>query len=362
MEPRNAEHWTRLGAFYTLTGEPEKATAPLERAARLNPASARAWLVRAAAEHQRDDPAAQRAALENAVAAAPRDVSVAWEAANFYLAQGDVDTALRHFATVMQTDWKIADATRMAWLATGSLERLEPVLPRRAVVYENLLAAVEERGSGEDAGRAWAALVALRQPLQPATVYGYVRFQMENNRPQDAWRAWNEVAALVPALARYRAGEAGLVNAGFDEPITNLGFDWHVDVGAGAVATLDTTNFAGGRSALRIDVEYAAPAAVRVRQAVVLDCAADAAMAVVAKARTEQLRSASPPEIQVTDGRTGALLGRSAGLEGTRGWHEVVVPFRCPAEAAWVYVALTRPEASRAMQGRLWVDSVRLVR
>src|SRR5207253_1349898 len=83
---------------------PQAAADDLRQAIRINPYSAQYHLDRANALAALGDSDGQRRELEAAVAAEPTDPHVAWEAANWALARGDTDLALKRFRVVIEYD------------------------------------------------------------------------------------------------------------------------------------------------------------------------------------------------------------------------------------------------------------------
>ena len=94
-----------LDAILRLSaGDPQPAIESLRSAVALNPHDARYWLDLAAAYQVTGDVNGQRSALDQALAAEPTAPNVAWEAANFFLVDGDIDRALREFRVVIEND------------------------------------------------------------------------------------------------------------------------------------------------------------------------------------------------------------------------------------------------------------------
>ncbi len=101
LEPENANLRYRLAQHLLLVEQsPEAAVESYRTAVALNPHHAHYWLDLASAYRLLSNTDGQRESLEHAIAADPRTPDVAWEAANFYLIQGDNDRALREFHVV----------------------------------------------------------------------------------------------------------------------------------------------------------------------------------------------------------------------------------------------------------------------
>ena len=108
LAPGNADYRHRLGRYFTfVASDPQSAIESFRAATALDPHNARYWFDLAAAYQVTGDTAGQRTALDRALQAEPTAPDVAWEAANFFLINGDksdTDHALREFHVVIEND------------------------------------------------------------------------------------------------------------------------------------------------------------------------------------------------------------------------------------------------------------------
>jgi tetratricopeptide (TPR) repeat protein len=105
LSPGNADYRNRLGRyFYFTNSDPHASLEPFHAAVQINPHQARYWLDLGAASQLLGDLDGQREALEHALDVEPTDPHVAWEAANLFVVQGDLDRALREFRVVVEND------------------------------------------------------------------------------------------------------------------------------------------------------------------------------------------------------------------------------------------------------------------
>jgi tetratricopeptide (TPR) repeat protein len=148
LDPSNADYRDNLGDYYAQAGDPDTAVADYKAAVRLDPHSARYWLDLANAYLVQGDRyiSNQTSALEHAVQADPTRPDVAWEAANFYLVQGNNEKALREFRVVMENDpSKASDAIRLCWHidpdVDGLLRDAVPAQPEADLAFLSLLMA-----------------------------------------------------------------------------------------------------------------------------------------------------------------------------------------------------------------------------
>jgi Tetratricopeptide repeat len=148
LDPSNADYRDTLGDYFAQSGEPDTAVAHYAAAVRLNPHSANYWLDLANAYLVEGDRylSNQTLALEHAVEADPTRPDVAWEAANFYLVQGNNKKALREFRVVMENDpSRAGDAIRLCWHiepdVDGLLRDAVPAQPEADIAFLSLLMA-----------------------------------------------------------------------------------------------------------------------------------------------------------------------------------------------------------------------------
>src|SRR5205807_2995953 len=105
LEPSNAEYRELLGRNLGLFGgNLNDAVASYRTAVDLNPYVARYWLDLAGTYQVAGRTTEQEQTVEQAVKADPTTPHVAWEAANFFLVQGDRERALRNFRVVLAND------------------------------------------------------------------------------------------------------------------------------------------------------------------------------------------------------------------------------------------------------------------
>src|SRR5260370_36444721 len=137
IEPWNAELRWKLGRYALFVAQnPTLAVSNLQSAVALNPHLARYWLDLAAGYQLIDDVQRQRSALDRALRADPTAPNVAWEAANFYLAQKDLERALPLFRVVMANDPKQTNsALEIWWHAAQHLRMKAKAVPSVPAAY-----------------------------------------------------------------------------------------------------------------------------------------------------------------------------------------------------------------------------------
>src|ERR1700678_3260488 len=138
LDPGDADYRNHLGRYFALVArDPGAAIEPYRSAVQLNSHSARYWFDLASAYQVLGDTSNQSVALEHAIAADPTTPDVAWEAANFYLVQGDDQKALREFRVVLQNEPSLANlAIQFCWRINPDVDALlKAVVPARSEAY-----------------------------------------------------------------------------------------------------------------------------------------------------------------------------------------------------------------------------------
>src|SRR6266446_482149 len=221
LEPSNAEYRELLGRYLAFSDQNLDGGISSYRAAvGLNPYVARYWLDLASAYQVANRTSEQGESLERAVQADPTTPHVAWEAANFFLVQGDREKALHHFRVVLANDPEAVDlALQLCWRATEDANQiLNEALPKRADLYFSFLRLLIHKQETAAAKNVWNRLVTLNQTFSLPLAFPYFRFLLAQQEVAAAQNAWHQLASLNPSLQRYLPSRENLIiNAGFEE-------------------------------------------------------------------------------------------------------------------------------------------------
>jgi len=363
LEPSNAEYHDRLGLNLMYSGDDPQAAIPeLHRAVDLNPYAARYWVDLANADLVAGRSSEQRESLERAVLAEPTTPDVAWEAANFFLLQGDRDKALHNFRVVLSNDPdNVAQAIELCWRAAGDpTVVLDEALPTRPDLYFSFLNLLMQNQNTAAAETVWNRLVALKQPFSIKLAFPYVRFLLTQREVRAAQNAWQDLASISPILAPYLPTRANLiVNAGFEQKILDGGFDWlyrpnpHVDL------AIDTSEFHSGARSLSIAFDGQNPPDAGIFQFVPVKANTDYAFS--AAYRTEDILSASGPRFSITDAYTGASYVLTDDFLGTHSWQLQQAQFRTGPRTELLLLSVTRQPGNPLIRGKMWIDDFELI-
>src|SRR5215469_8398603 len=363
LEPSNAEYHGRLGENLMYAGDDPQAAIPeLNAAVDLDPYAARYWVDLANAYMVAGRTAEQRESLKRAVLAEPTTPDVAWEAANFFLLQGDRDEALHDFRVVLANDpEKVERAIQLCWHAAEDPNVvLDQALPPRPDLYLSFLNLLIQNQNTVAAETVWNRLVALKQPFSIQLAFPYLRFLLTQREVRAAQNAWHELASMSPMLAAYLPNRTNLiVNAGFEQKILNGGFDWlyrpnpHVDL------TIDTSEFRSGARSLSIAFDGQNPPDAGIFQFVPVKPNTDYAFS--AAYRTEDILSASGPRFSVADAYTGASYVLTDDFLGTHLWQLQQAHFRTGPATELLLLTVTRQPGNPLIRGKMWIDDFELV-
>ena len=363
MEPYNAEYRALLGRNFALSGTtlPEAITA-YRTAVDLNPYEARYWLDLASAYQIAGQTDQQAQSVERAVEADPTTPHVAWEAANFFLIQGNLGKALPYFRTVLDNDWDAVNpALQLCWRASGDVDQMfDQALPRRSDLYLsflNLLVSKQEVAAAESA---WNHLIGLQQTFPAKLSFPYFRFLLAKQEVGTAVAGWQQLAQLDQEIQPYLASRDNLiVNGGFEENLLNGGFDWWYESNPHAALAIDTEQFYAGTRTLSVtfDGRNASDAGI----AQLIPVKPDTDYEFSAESRTQDIDSASGPRFSITDAYTNSSYILTDDLLGTNPWHKQQARFRTGPTTNLLLLKVVRQPAVPLIRGKLWIDDVRLV-
>jgi tetratricopeptide (TPR) repeat protein len=168
---------------------------------RLNRYEARYWLDLAGAYQFAERTKEQGDSVEHAVEADPTTPHVAWEAANFFLVQGNRRKALRYFRVVLANDPEAVDSTlQLCWRATGdATEMLDNALPPRPDLYLSFLGLLVAKQEVAAAENVWNRLIGLQRTFSAKLALPYFRFliaKQEANPRQPRGNIWPTLTDL----------------------------------------------------------------------------------------------------------------------------------------------------------------------
>ena len=362
LSPGNADYRHRLGRYFEfVAGDPQSAIDSLRGAVKLNPHDARYWFDLAGAYQVTGDISDQRMALDRALQAEPTAPDVAWEAANFFLIDGEIDRALREFHVVIENDISLVDpALRACWRvrpdADALLHDVVPARPDTLIAFSNLLRSKQEV---DGSIKTWNRLAQLHQKFENRYLYDYVRYLLlEVRRPEAAMSAWEENADAL-GLSAYMPTEDNLiVNGDFSLDILNGGFDWTYSNRNGVRPLLDPSAFREGHRSLSLTFEGPGINDAGIQQLIPVH--SSTTYDFFAYYKSADFEGAGGPQIVLRDAYTGAPLFASEPLNDADFWKEVHSKVTTPKSTNLLLLSIERFPAGSPIRGKLWLDDFEL--
>jgi tetratricopeptide (TPR) repeat protein len=274
MQPNNADYREHLA--HILLFSDQNAAGALRNyriATGMNPYSATSWLGLAQSQLILGDLRASLQATKNAVDVDPTTPSVAWEAANLFIANGQTNAALREIRFVLAND------PVMLFQGLQLVHRLEPSapkavevgIPRDPAIYLAFITLLAKQDQLEDAKAVWPLLIGLHQPFDPRLSFFFLNALLKSGDGGTALQYWNEMGKDVPDIQRLNQPGNLIHNPSFEYDPLNGGFDW-VYLGSQEVDLRNETSDAhDGRRSLLITFLGQRTADVGMHQYIVLE-------------------------------------------------------------------------------------------
>jgi hypothetical protein len=285
---------------------------------------------------------------------------VAWEAANFFLVDGDIERALHEFRIVLENDPSMTTvALQACWRARPDADALlRDVIPAQAdplLAFVTLLLSKQETDA---AIKAWDRLVQVHQKFELRYLIGYVRYLVNARRPDAALAAWEQSAAVLDLPAYLPTTENLIVNGDFSLDILNGGFDWSYDMQNGVHLQLDPSDFRGGQRSLSISFDGPGINEAGIHQWIPVR--GDTAYDFTAYYKASEFQGAGGVVIALRDAYTRQPMFTSDPLNGADFWKPVHAHFTAPASTALLVLSIERVPFGSPIRGKLWLDDFQL--
>ncbi|HVZ16949.1 MAG TPA: tetratricopeptide repeat protein, partial [Terriglobales bacterium] len=177
LQPLNAEIQEKLGivSLDPAHGDFEQAAWHLQRAAEINPHSARTWLNLANTYSVLGDDERSADAVRHALVVEPKDTQVQWEAANLFLTS-DLDRSLQLLRGVIENDLQYnSPAVEVAWTATGkNIDKTMMAVPLTVTSRLQLMHWLMEHNEIDSADRVWPTVLAAPNALNVRESFFYI--------------------------------------------------------------------------------------------------------------------------------------------------------------------------------------------
>ena len=370
LDPSNADYHTRLGGLYEYSPsnlQLEKAEDHLRRAAHLDSYDPQTWLELAAALELQGRIAEAGACLRQVDLLAPNLPAYQWPIANFYLLQGSIDEAFRHFRVVLAgTAQYDSNVFGLAWKATDDGGKiLQELIPEEVTTEFSYLNFLVSRGRLNEAQALWKRIATGRGAFSPGQSSPYIDNLIVARRPDEAYQVWTDLQKK--GLIRYASlpSEKNLISNGeFEDELLNMGFDWRIVPVEGVYAGPDTSTYHSPSRALLVqfpgkqNLQYQ-----HVYQYVKVSPGQSYRLQAFMK--TENITTDSGPRLEVYDAYNAAALNKlTDDLTGTSdGWTSLLLDFATGPKTELIVVRLVRLPSKKfdnLISGKVWLDDVQL--
>ena len=351
LEPANAEYRELLGRNLALSGTNlDTAISNYRTAVHLNPYEARYWLDLAGAYQVAGRTSEQGESVERAVEADPTTPHVAWEAANFFLVQGDRERALRHFRVVLANDPEMVDpALQLCWRATGDANQiLDQALPPRPDLYLSFLRLLVSKQEVAAAENVWGHLIGLQQTFPTKLAFPYFRLLIAKQEVAAAQAAWQQLAIVNSSLQAYLPSPENLiVNGGFEEANPH------------STLVIDTSVFHGGSRSLSVTFDGQNTPEAGIIQFIPVRPNTEYEFS--AECKSEGLDTASGPRFAIADAYSNTQYVLTDDSLGSNPRRLQEARFQTGPDTKLLLLKIVRHPAAPLIRGKLWIDDLRLV-
>jgi tetratricopeptide (TPR) repeat protein len=362
LDPGNADYRNHLGRYYALVArDPGAAIEPYRAAVQLNPHSARYWFDLASAYQVLGDISNQTWALEHAIEADPTTPDVAWEAANFYLVQGDDEKALREFHVVLENEPTLANlAIQFCWRINPDVDvLLRDVVPAKSPAYIAFLNLLMTKEQTAATAKVWAALIASSETFELRYVNEYLQYLLNHKDVEQARLVWQQAAPRFGLSSYLPTRNNLIVNGDFSLDVLNGGFDWQYQKQRSVTLTLDPSDFHGGHRSLLIAFDGPGVNDAGIRQFIVVQ--PNTLYEFSAYYKNGELEGAGGPHLTIQDAYTQAVLYDSDELKEAGFWKSATGEFTTGDDCKLLVLHIRRLPEGSPIRGKLWVDDFRLV-
>jgi tetratricopeptide (TPR) repeat protein len=365
FDPGNADYRNHLGRYYALVArDPSAAIEPYRAAVQLNPHSARYWFDLASAYQVLGDVANQTGALERAIEADPTTPDVAWEAANFFLVQGEREKALREFHVVLESEPSMANlAIQFCWRINPDVDMLlRDVVPAKATAYIAFLDLLMAKQETAATAKVWEKLMATSpaaQPFELRYVYEYLEYLLNHKNVDQARLVWQQAAPRFGLSSYLPTRNNLIVNGDFSLDVLNGGFDWQYQKQRSVTLTLDPSDFHGGHRSLLIAFDGPGVIDAGIRQFIAVQ--PDTTYHFSAYYKNGEIEGAGGPHFTLQDAYTQAVLYDSDELKEAGFWKSATGEFTTGDDCQLLILHVRRLPEGSPIRGKLWVDDFRLV-
>lgn len=370
IDPGNADFHIQLGRlceYNPLDVQLAKAEEHFRRATNVDSYDPQTWLELAAAlEFQGRMEEAGRC-LRRVHILAPNLPAYQWPIANFYLLQGNIDEAFRHFRVVLAgTTHYDNNVFGLAWKATDDGGKiLRELIPEEVTTEFSYLNFLTSQGRLDEAQTLWKRIATGREAFPLNQSSPYLDNLISARRGGEAYQVWTDLQKKGIIRPSAVPSEQNLIwNGDFEDEMLNMGFAWRIAPVEGVYAGLDTVSYHSPSHSLL--VQFPGKQNLQYRHVYqYVKVSPGQSYRLRAFMKTEGITTDSGPRLEVSDAYNAAALDKfTDDLTGTSdGWSSSLLDFSTGPETELIVVRLCRLPSKKLdnlIAGKIWLDDVRL--
>lgn len=357
LAPRNAGYHDLLCRnLLFISQKPAQAVDECIQATKLDPYSSIYWLDMAQAYYSAGNRPATGYAIKRALAVDPTTPDTSWNAANFYLIQGDTANALKQFHIVLKENPSLAPAVlNICWQTMGDVGRIQSTFPPNPDVYLDFIRLLLATGKADGAHHVWLALMQLNVDLDYHHALFYVDNLLHEENVTQAKMIWDQLQSRSKALQAYSQAGNLVADGQFSQEILNSGFAWRYVPNPQITVLLDNAeSHAGTRS---LQVAYSSNGGdAGIYQLVPVE--PNHLYHFSAWVKSDDIQTANGPMLALLDTNNNQILTASEQCMGTTPWHQVNTDVLTGPNTYLVKITVIRQPDSTRIQGKFWFDDV----
>ena len=362
LQPGDARYQERLARYYLFVDQDAPgALVHYRMAAAMNPYSARSWLGIAQSQLIIGNSNAALNAIDHALDVDPHTPSVTWEAGNLLVTLGHVQRAMQEFRYTLANDpTMVGQGLQLIRRLESPSEAAKIALPPDPPIFISLINLLLQSKDIKGAQQVWTELIALHKPFDSKLSFYYIWALTSAGELDAATQAWADLEKMSPDIARLRQKNNLILNASFEYPVINGGFDWLLPNVAepDPLLQMDISDAHEGRRSLMATFEGTRPGQVGVHQFLILEPNSHFRFTGYIKA---DLQTANGLRFVIVDIKTGKRMLETDDVIDERRWIPLTGDFRTGPEKHLYHIFIER-SGPTLVRGMAWIDDLQLVK
>lgn len=341
-----------------VSQQPERAIGECRKASELNPYDSSIWLDLAQAWYSAGNSQQADASVHKAIAVDPTTPDTAWNAANFFLVQGNASEAMNQFAMIFREEPSLAPAAlNICWQSLHDINRIQSILPPNPAVYLDFIKLLMSTGEVGPAAQVWSSFMRLKPDFDFHQGLFYIDSLLHARAVAQASDAWKQLAAKSKALQAYYQPGNLVADPSFAQEVLDAGFDWRYDPRPQVTVTLDQAEFHSNSRSLRLTFSGSASDAGIFQY---IAAQPNTRYRLSAWVKSDRLETANGPMIALMDASDNGLYGSTEETIGTTPWHHIETWVQTGPESKLLILTILRRPSDTRIQGRFWIDDIKL--